>query len=62
MNWVGKLENTASDRAVAMRVIAAINALLENDRYLLDESANERALSHRLGMYLAAQFPEWTVD
>jgi hypothetical protein len=36
--------------------------LLSNDRHLLEIDASERAISHRLGMYLANEFDRWDVD
>ena len=42
----------------------AIACLLNNDRHLLEIDASERAISHRLGMYLANKFDRlgWDVD
>lgn len=40
----------------------AVARLLNNDRHLLEIDASERAISHRLGMYLANKFDRWDVD
>jgi hypothetical protein len=40
----------------------AVARLLSNDRHLLEIDASERAISHRLGMYLANEFNRWDVD
>lgn len=47
---------------VHKRIDQAIAQLLENDYYLLQIDANERAISHRLGMYLQLLFTDWHVD
>ena len=47
---------------VYSRIDQAIAQLLEKDRYLLKIDANERAISHRLGMYLQLLFTDWHVD
>ena len=60
--WEMDLLQSAVDREVAERVRAAVARLLKCDNYLLEVDANERALSHRLGMYLQDVFPEWNVD
>ena len=44
------------------RIDQAIAQLLEKDYYLLQVDANERAISHRLGLYLQLLFGEWCVD
>ena len=43
-------------------VISAITKLFENDEVLLRINVSERAITHRLAMYLADEFPEWDVD
>lgn len=47
---------------VEERVCAALSKLLEKDHYLLKKKANERSITHRLGIYLQEMFPEWHVD
>jgi hypothetical protein len=44
------------------KVDQAITQLLEKDYYLLQIDANERAISHRLGLYLQLLFEDWHVD
>jgi hypothetical protein len=44
------------------RVDQAIAKLFEEDNFLLQIDANERAISHRLGLYLQLLFTEWHVD
>ena len=44
------------------RVDQAIERLLKEDEYLLEIDANERAISHRLGLYLQHLFEDWHVD
>ena len=34
----------------------------ENDIFLLEKDVGERAISHRLGLYLQSKFPEMNVD
>lgn len=43
-------------------VAAAIVQFLREDSYLLEVDANERSMSHRFGMFLQLQLPEWHVD
>lgn len=40
----------------------ALGLLYTQDAYLLNVGANERAITHRLGMYLQDEFPDWHVD
>lgn len=47
---------------VHKKVDQAIAQLLEKDTYLLEIDANERAISHRLGLYLQLLFEDWHVD
>jgi len=51
-----------SDEEVFEKVDQAINLLIEKDGYLLEIDANERAISHRLGLYLQLLFEDWYVD
>jgi hypothetical protein len=51
-----------SEEEVHARVDQAIRQLLDNDYFLLQIDANERAISHRLGMYLQLLFTDWHVD
>jgi hypothetical protein len=44
------------------KVDQAIAQLIEKDAYLLKIDANERAISHRLGLYLQLLFEDWNVD
>jgi hypothetical protein len=44
------------------KISQALEQLLDHDAYLLQIDANERAISHRLGMYLQLLFEEWHVD
>jgi hypothetical protein len=47
---------------VRIKVDQAIEQLLKRDYYLLQIDANERAISHRLGLYLQLLFEDWDVD
>ncbi|MBV9958530.1 MAG: hypothetical protein JO360_08920 [Acidobacteria bacterium] len=44
------------------KVINALRTLLAEDSDLLEVDANERAITHRLGMYLQDNFRGWDVD
>lgn len=48
--------------AIRRALDAALDALLERDAYILETDANERAISHRLAIYLEQHFPDWNVD
>ncbi len=43
-------------------ILSALTKLLENDSYLLQVDANERAITHRLAMYLQCELQEWHID
>ncbi|HIF9325835.1 hypothetical protein [Photobacterium damselae] len=47
---------------VGQHVINSLKQFIEHDRYLLEKDANERSLTHRIGMYLQAQFDNYYVD
>ena len=51
-----------SEEEVHNKVNRSIDRLLENDCALLKIDANERTISHRLGLYLQLEFVEWNVD
>lgn len=51
-----------SANEVYRRMDQSIAQLLEKDCYLLQIDANERAISHRLGMYMQLLFTDWHVD
>jgi len=44
---------------VESAVVAALNRLVDEDRFLLEDDANERSLSHRFAMYLQAVVDVW---
>lgn len=62
MPWRVSLYDTARDRETADRVISAVELLLDTDAYLFEVGVGERALSHRLGIYIEANFKGWHVD
>jgi hypothetical protein len=62
MTWQNDLRRTARDLELAIKVFEAVELLLARDRYLFVHRVGERAISHRLAIYLEAQFPGWDVD
>ena len=40
----------------------SLETLYEKERYLLEKSANERSLTHKLAEYLKLEFPNYDVD
>jgi hypothetical protein len=44
------------------KIKTACNILLDKDRYLLREDANERSITHKLAEYLEPEFPGWDID
>ena len=62
MPWQRDLRRTSRDAEIAECVIVAVEQLLERDRYLFVHCVGERAISHRLAIYVEAQFPDWDVD
>src|SRR5216117_1757682 len=47
---------------IRQKVRIAIDTVVKKDRYLLEQDVNERSITHRLAMYLDAQFDGWNVD
>jgi hypothetical protein len=60
--WKRQLVRGAGNADLGWKIVRALDELLGNDRHLLEVNANERAITHRLGAYLAVQFPSWHVD
>jgi hypothetical protein len=44
------------------RVIASLKELYASEAFLFEHDLGERALTHRLAVYLEKQFPDWNVD
>jgi len=44
------------------RLHRAMSLVLDNDSYLIEHGPSERAVAHRLAVYLEQEFPEWHVD
>jgi len=59
---INQMQKTDRDNHVAEKVSAAIRQLLDEDPHLLRVDASERSISHRLGLHLTSEFPEWDVD
>ena len=47
---------------VEKHLINALEKLLEKDGYLLKVKANERSITHKVGLYLASEFLSFDVD
>lgn len=47
---------------IEKRLNAALRRLCTQDGHLLEVDAHERAITHRLGMYLQYEFRNWHVD
>jgi hypothetical protein len=47
---------------VRRKLESAIRKLCQRDKYLLERDVNERSITHRLAMYLQAEFPKMDVD
>jgi hypothetical protein len=52
----------AKDEDMAKLIVCAINKLFEQDQHLFIVDANERSITHRLGIYLQENFLDWDVD
>lgn len=50
------------DDAVLTLVWKALRTLTTRDDFLLEHDASERSITHRLGVYLGDQFPQYDVD
>jgi hypothetical protein len=44
------------------KVVTALAEFYAREAFLLEHDLGERALTHRLAVYLERQFPEWQVD
>ena len=55
-------EKELCSREPGAAVLSALRQLLSEDAYLLENDANERSISHRFGIYLQLQLPQWHVD
>ncbi|WP_024518303.1 hypothetical protein [Bradyrhizobium sp. Tv2a-2] len=44
------------------KLVAALQEFYAREAFLLDKDAGERALTHRLAVYLEKQYPGWQVD
>ncbi|XSG75721.1 hypothetical protein ACP8Y2_01720 [Herpetosiphon llansteffanensis] len=47
---------------IKARLDAALQMLIVNDRYLLDENLHERTIVHKFATYLQFMFQSWHVD
>lgn len=56
------IRKTLVQRAPGEAIAQALEALLRFDAHLLRVDANERSLTHRVGMYLQEAFRAWDVD
>lgn len=57
-----KIITTLRQEEPGEMLMAALVDLLQKDSYLLKVDANERAISHRIGIYLQCHFRIWDVD
>lgn len=48
--------------SLSLALTSALDKLVENDAHLLAVDASERAISHRVGMYLQEHVAPWDVD
>ncbi len=60
--WKRHLIETALDHEVAWKVAVAIETLLGREGEFIQLGGNERAITHRLAVYLEPLFPSWHVD
>jgi len=44
------------------KLVAALDEFFAREAYLLEKDAGERALSHRLAVYIERRFADWEVD
>ncbi|WP_024507543.1 hypothetical protein [Bradyrhizobium sp. ARR65] len=44
------------------KLVAALEEFYAQEKFLLEKDAGERALTHRLAVYLERQYPAWQVD
>ncbi|MHB8118317.1 MAG: type II toxin-antitoxin system HicB family antitoxin [Methanothrix sp.] len=51
-----------NDADIKQKINDSILLLIKNDSYLLKREVHERAIAHRLALYLEPKFSEWDVD
>lgn len=49
-------------KPIGRKVLNALSTFLERDEFLLQIDANERAMTHRVALYLQNEFPDMNVD
>lgn len=62
MAFNNELIKRLNERAPGRRVMTALEKLITSDAYLLSVDANERSITHRLGIYLQCEFDDYFVD
>lgn len=61
-NWQIKKLGKIDSRNIKKNIRIAFNLLFKNDAFLLEKSAHERSITHKLAEYLQQQFIDWHVD
>lgn len=56
------MNNNYSDKKLKKKFHNSVNRLFEDDHFLLEKDASERAISHKLAEYLQKEFPKLDVD
>ncbi|WP_321529022.1 hypothetical protein [Sedimenticola selenatireducens] len=57
-----QIEEILRQREPGEAVLRSLQRLLDEDAHLLEVDANERSLTHRVGIYLQNEFAQWNVD
>lgn len=57
-----ELKSKLLEERPGIAVLTALEVLLKKDEYLLSKDANERSITHRLGMYLQDEFATQGLD
>jgi hypothetical protein len=55
-------DSLISGEEIKKHLHIALGLLFKNDAFLLEHSAHERSIAHKLAEYLQQQFPDWHVD
>jgi hypothetical protein len=57
-----RLANIDAWPVIKGRILRALDRVLEHDHELLEDGRSERAVAHRLAVYLEQEFPGWHAD
>jgi hypothetical protein len=61
-NWKNDINTKINDTDLSNKLICSISRFLENEKFILENSLNERTISFKLAEYLNREFTDYDVD